>query len=228
MNCILINLIWPIFLYLIYVLQGKTNFLDSFIDGIHSGNERYVLIFVLGVSAVSVLVTAANCIASSALTREGSHLAFIKYIPMSYMAQINIKALVSIIISGAGMLIYVIAASVYLHLGIMLMTFCCVISLLSVAFASYFGIFMDSINPKLIWDSELNALRGNYNIFFNMAMAILLEGVTCAGAYLAFKYTHIGSLIIMLSLFILLMTLTAVSYLLCKFKATANIDRLSV
>ena len=228
MNCILINLIWPIFLYLIYVLQGKTNFLDSFIDGIHSGNERYVLIFVLGVSAVSVLVTAANCIASSALTREGSHLAFIKYIPMSYMAQINIKALVSIIISGAGMLIYVIAASVYLHLGIMLMTFCCIISLLSVAFASYFGIFMDSINPKLIWDSELNALRGNYNIFFNMAMAILLEGVTCAGAYLAFKYTHIGSLIIMLSLFILLMTLTAVSYLLCKFKATANIDRLSV
>ena len=228
MNCILINLIWPIFLYLIYVLQGKTNFLSSFIDGINSGNEFYVLIFILGISAVSVLVTAANCIASSAFTREGSHLAFIKYIPLSYMAQINIKALVSIIISGAGMLIYVIAASLYLHLGIKLMLFCCIISLLSVAFASYFGIFMDSVNPKLIWDSELNALRGNYNIFFNMAMAIVIEGITCAGAYLAFSFTNIGSLIIMLSLLILLMILTAVSYLLCKFKATANIDKMSV
>ncbi len=228
MNCILINLIWPIFLYLIYVLQGKTNFLSSFIDGINSGNEFYVLIFILGISAVSVLVTAANCIASSAFTREGSHLAFIKYIPLSYMAQINIKALVSIIISGAGMLIYVIAASLYLHLGIKLMLFCCIISLLSVAFASYFGIFMDSVNPKLIWDSELNALRGNYNIFFNMAMAIVIEGITCAGAYLAFSFTNIGSLIIMLSLLILLMILTTVSYLLCKFKATANIDKMSV
>ncbi len=228
MNCILINLIWPIFLYLIYVLQGKTNFLSSFVDGINSGNEFYVLIFILGISAVSVLVTAANCIASSAFTREGSHLAFIKYIPLSYMAQINIKALVSIIISGAGMLIYVIAASLYLHLGIKLMLFCCIISLLSVAFASYFGIFMDSVNPKLIWDSELNALRGNYNIFFNMAMAIVIEGITCAGAYLAFSFTNIGSLIIMLSLLILLMILTAVSYLLCKFKATANIDKMSV
>lgn len=228
MNCVLINLIWPIFLYIIYVLQGNTNFLDPFIEGIHNGSERNVLIFVLGISAVSVLVTAANCIASSALTREGSHMSFIKYIPLSYMAQINIKAFVSIIISGAGMLIYVTAASIYLHLGIKLMIFCCIISLLSVTFASYFGIFMDSVNPKLIWDSELNALRGNYNIFFNMAMAIVIEGITCTGAYLAFSFTNIGSLIIMLSLLILLMILTAVSYLLCKFRATANIDKMSV
>lgn len=227
-NCILINLIWPLFLYLIYVLQGKTNFLDSFIYGIHNGNEENVLIFILAVSAVSVLVTAANSIASSSLTREGNHFAFIKYIPLSYIAQINIKALISIIISGTGMLIYVIAASLYLNIGIKLITFCCIISLLSVTFASYLGIFMDSVNPKLIWDSELNALRGNYNIFFNMATAILLEAVTCTGAYLAFKFTDIGSIIIITILFIFLMLLTAVSYLLCRFKATSNIDKLSV
>ncbi len=228
MNCILINLIWPLFLYLIYVLQGKTNFLDSFIYGIHNGNEENVLIFILGVSAVSVLVTAANSIASSSFTREGNHFAFVKYIPLSYIAQINIKALISIIISGTGMIIYVIAASLYLNIGIKLMIFCCIISLISVTFVSYFGIFMDSVNPKLIWDSELNALRGNYNIFFNMATAILLEAITCAGAYLAFKFTDIGSLMIIIILFIFLMMLTAGSYLLCRFKAVSNIDKLSI
>lgn len=228
MNCILINLIWPLFLYLIYVLQGKTNFLDSFIYGIHNGNEENVLIFILGVSAVSVLVTAANSIASSSFTREGNHFAFVKYIPLSYISQINIKALISIIISGTGMIIYVIAASLYLNIGIKLMIFCCIISLISVTFVSYFGIFMDSVNPKLIWDSELNALRGNYNIFFNMATAILLEAITCAGAYLAFKFTDIGSLIIIIILFIFLMMLTAGCYLLCRFKAVSNIDKLSI
>lgn len=228
MNCILINLIWPLFLYLIYVLQGKTNFLDSFIYGIHNGNEENVLIFILGVSAVSVLVTAANSIASSSFSREGNHFAFVKYIPLSYISQINIKALISIIISGTGMIIYVIAASLYLNIGIKLMIFCCIISLISVTFVSYFGIFMDSVNPKLIWDSELNALRGNYNIFFNMATAILLEAITCAGAYLAFKFTDIGSLIIIIILFIFLMMLTAGSYLLCRFKAVSNIDKLSI
>lgn len=228
MNCVLINLIWPLFLYLIYVLQGKTSFLDSFIDGIHSNNEECILYFVLGVSALSVLVTAANSIASSSLTREGSHFAFVKYIPLSYMAQINVKACVSIIISGAGMIIYIIAAAIFLGIGVKFTIFCCIISLLSVIFATYFGIFMDSVNPKLIWDSELNALRGNYNIFFNMAMAMLLEAATCAAAYLAFRFTPIGTLLLLIILVVFLMLLTAAGYLLCRFKATANIDRLSV
>ncbi len=227
-NCILINLIWPVFLYIVYLLNGKTNFLDDFVYGIHTGNEETVLLLILGISAVSVLVTAANCIASSALTREGKHFAFVKYIPLSYIAQINVKALVSIIISGLGMVIYVIAAAIYLDLGMKMTVFCCLISLLSVSFVSYFGIFMDSVNPKLIWDDELNALRGNYNVFFNMAVAILLEGVTCAGAYLLFKFTALGSLMIIMMLFIFLLLLNTVSYLLCSFKATENIDRLSV
>ena len=144
------------------------------------------------------------------------------------MAQINIKALVSIIISGAGMLVFVIAAGIYLNLGIKLILVCCVISLLSVIFASYFGIFMDSLSPKLVWDSELNALRGNYYVFFNMAAAILMEGVICAGAYLAFRFTPIGSLLLIIILIVLLMVLTALSYLLCCTKAVKNIDQLSV
>ena len=227
-NCIIINLIWPVFLYIVYLLNGKTNFLDDFIYNIHNGNEESVLILILAISALSVLITAANCIASSALTREGKHFAFMKYIPLSYIAQINIKALVSIIISGAGMIIYVIAAAFYLNLGVKITVFCCLVSILSVSFVSYFGIFMDSVNPKLIWDDELNALRGNYNVFFNMAVAILLEGITCAGSYLLFKFTSLGSIIIIIMLFILLMILNTVSYLLCAYKATANIDKLSV
>lgn len=227
MNCVLINLIWPLFLYLVYVLQGKTNFLESFIDNIHHGREETVLLFVLGVSAVSVLVTAANCIASSAITREGKHFAFMKYIPLSYMAQLNVKALVSILISGVGMIVYVIAAALYLGLGIKLTLLCVVISLLSVVFTTYFGIFMDSVNPKLVWDSELNALRGNYNIFFNMAIIMLLEALTCAGAYLAFRFTSIGALLLIVLLVIFLMVLVAVSYLLCTTKAVQNLDKLT-
>ena len=227
MNCILINLIWPLFLYLVYVLQGRTSFLDSFIYGIHSGDEETVLIYLLAISGVSVLVTAANCIASSAITREGKHFSFIKYIPVPYMTQLNVKAAVSIIISGGGMLVYVIAASIYLNIGVKLMIFCCILSLLSVSFTSYFGIFMDSVNPKLVWDGELNALRGNYNIFFNMALAILLEAVICAAAYLLFKFTGLGALMIIIMLFILIMLLNVMSYLLCKFKATKNIEEIS-
>ena len=223
-NCVMINFMIPIFVYLVYLINYQTNFLKSFIYGIHSGNEETVLIFMLGISAVSVLVTALNCIASSGITREGKHFSFMKYIPMNYTAQLNIKAAVSIIISGAGMLLSVIAACLFLNTGIKFTIFCCLLSLLSVTFATYLGIYMDSVNPKLIWDDELNALRGNYNIFFNMAIAIVTEAIICTGSYLLFKFTPAGSILIIIILFVALMLLTAISYLLCYRRATKNIN----
>ena len=225
-NCVMINFLIPVFVYLAYLIHNHTNFLDSFIYGIHSGNEETVLIFMLAISAVSVLVTALNCIASSGITREGKHFSFIKYIPLDYMAQLNVKAAVSIIISGAGMIISVIAACLLLNTGIKFIIFCCLLSLLSVSFATYLGIYMDSVNPKLIWEDELNALRGNYNIFFNMALAIVTEAVICAGSYLLFRFTPAGSILIIIILFVMLMLLTSASYLLCRRKAAKNLNTL--
>ena len=225
-NCVMINFLIPVFVCLAYVVHKQTNFLESFVYGIHSGNEETVLIFMLGISAVSVLVTALNCIASSGITREGKHFSFIKYIPLDYTAQLNVKAAVSIIISGSGMIISVIAACILLNTGFKFTVFCCLLSLISVTFATYLGIYMDSVNPKLIWEDELNALRGNYNIFFNMALAIVTEAVICAGSYLLFKFTSLGSILIIIILFVMLMLLTTISYLLCCRKATKNISTL--
>ena len=225
-NCVMINFMCPVFVYLAYVVHQQTNFMESFIYGIHSGNEETVLEFVLGISAVSVLVTAVNCIASSGLTREGKHFSFIKYIPVPYITQLNVKALVSIVISSSGMLLCVIAACIWLHTGIKFTLFCCLLCLLSITFTTYFGLYMDSVNPKLIWDDELNALRGNYNIFFNMAVAIVTEAIICAGAYLLFRFTDVGALMIIIIVFVLLMVLNAVSYLLCRYKATKNIEHI--
>ena len=126
------------------------------------------------------------------------------------------------------MLIYVIAACLWLNTGIKFTLFSCLLSLLSVSFATYFGIYMDSVNPKLIWDDELNALRGNYNIFFNMAMAIVIEAVICAGSYLLFRFTGIGSITILIMLFVLIMIMNAVSYLLCDYRATKNIENMLI
>lgn len=228
MNCILINLLWPVFLYLIVILQGQTNFLSPFVNGLNNGDELSYLMLIVAVSGISVLVTAANCISSSAFTREGKHFAFIKYIPVPYMKQINIKALTSIIISGGCMTLFVIIAGILINLDVGTTALCIVISLLSVCFVSYFGIYMDTVNPKLIWDDELNALRGNYNIFFNMALAILLEAVVCAGAYLLFIFTSVGATAIISGMTLILAVLNIFSYILCLKKATQNIDTLSI
>ena len=117
MNCIVINLVWPILLYLVYALQGPDNFLGKFFKDLSNGNATAGLIFAFCTSGISVLITSANSIASSSITREGSHFAFMKYIPIDFMTQINIKASVAILISGLGMIIYVIIAGILFSLN---------------------------------------------------------------------------------------------------------------
>lgn len=223
MNCIVINLVWPILLYLVYALQGPDNFLGKFFKDLSNGNATAGLIFAFCASGISVLITSANSIASSSITREGSHFAFMKYIPIDFMTQINIKASVAILISGLGMIIYVIIAGILFSLNGMFVLFTCLISLFSVVSASYFGIYMDSINPKLVWDDEVNALRGNYNIFYNMALSILLVAVLCAIAYLLFSFVGVSEIMLEIGLMITLVVFCKISYLLCKTRATKNI-----
>ena len=52
---------------------------------------------------------------------------------------------------------------------------------------------LDSTHPKLDWEDEYGALRGNLNAFFNMAIAIVIAIVLCVAGYLVFKFTMIPS-----------------------------------
>ncbi|MGN0536664.1 MAG: hypothetical protein ACI4M3_01650 [Acutalibacteraceae bacterium] len=223
MNCILISFVWPIFIYLVYLLQGPTRFLERFAEGVRSGNTESTLYYLLVVSAVSVLVTAANSIASSSLSREGKFFSFVKYIPMSYDVQIRVKASVAIFVSGLGMLVYTLAAGILLGINWTMLLFSCLLSLLSVVFSALFGVYMDSVNPKLVWDDELNVLRGNYNIFFNMAVAMVMEAVLCVGSILLYRM-GVPMLAIAIALMLLLLFLAAVGVYLCKTKAVKHIE----
>ena len=42
---------------------------------------------------------------------------------------------------------------------------------------TYLGMLLDSVNPKLVWEDALTALRENYNTFFCMAIALGIAAV---------------------------------------------------
>ena len=46
--------------------------------------------------------------------------------------------------------------------------------IISVLVISILGVLIDSIQPKLVWDDELNALRENYNTFIVMGISLLI------------------------------------------------------
>lgn len=173
-NCILSNLLWPIIIILIYLIQGSDNIITEFINEYQTGKVLAIVVIVISIFAISTILTTSNSIASSSITREGKHFSFMKYIPMSYKEQLNIKAMVSIIVSFMFNFTYLIIISYFLKASAIDLLLFIVIALGTTIFFTYLGIYLDTINPKLIWEDELNALRGNENTFFSMAISLII------------------------------------------------------
>lgn len=232
MDCIAVNLLWPVFLVVIVILQGQTNFLSAVLTPYLAGDNNSMVYVTLIIIAVSVLVTAINSIASAAITREGKHFEFMRYIPVELKIQLNVKAAASIIISGIGMILYIVAFYIYcmffdasFNAVVMLVMpiVHIVLSLLCVVFISYLGIYMDSINPKLIWDDEINALRGNYNVFINTAVAMAVMIAVCAISLLILHF-NAPPMAIIIGLIVVMAVLTAIAYKLCMSKGIKNLE----
>lgn len=223
-NCIAISFLWPVFGYAAYKIQSHTFTLDELIHYYAHRDLRIQLFFLLGVVGVSVLVCALNSLASNAISREGKHFSFMKYIPVSYWTQWKVKSAVSIVVSALAVLIYFIPACILIQVPVVHIILFTVLSLMSITFVTYMGIYIDSIQPKLIWDDELSALRENYNTFFSMAISIAFTVVVCLGGFFLFCNTKISIATTAMILILILAVANLIVLLLTNKSGIRNIQ----
>ena len=227
-NCILSNLLWPIIIILIYLIQGQDNVIFEFANHYKQGEALGLLVVFISIFSISAILTTANSIASSSISREGHHLSFMKYIPVEYKTQLNIKALISIIISFGFNFIYLLIICYFLEARFMDFIVFAVVSLLSCIFFTYLGIYLDTINPKLIWEDELNALRGNENTFFSMAISMIIAATLGGGIYYLNRVVLIPSSILKGMLIILLLMSSILIYYKVMSKGIENIEEIEI
>ena len=190
-NCVMTNFIWPIFVYAVYKIKGYTYTIEQLAQMYRNNESNMQLIILLGILGISVLITALNSISSNSISREGKHFSFMKYIPVSYKIQWNVKALVGAMFPIIGIVIFFIPAGIIIKMPILHIIVDTLLSILAIIFVAYTGIYIDSIQPKLIWEDELNSLRENYNTFFAMAVSIGFVGVVCIGGFFVLKSINI-------------------------------------
>lgn len=210
LNCILINFIWPIFVYVICKLKFPDLTLSKLKNLVTSTDNNTLIIIFMFVIGVSILLPALNSIASSSFSREGKNFYFMKYIPMDYGNQVYVKLLVSFIIAFIG--VNVFSLIFYLVIGLKVSTafIFLIISFLAILFICSLGIIIDSINPKLVWDDELNALRENSNNFIVMGISIFMFIVLAGLCYLLYK--SFGLALAFTSILLILILLNAIVY----------------
>ena len=211
-NCVLINFIWPIFVYVIYKVSMASYDFTKISRLFHMKNEKIAVIVLLYIVGVSIFLPALNSIAASSFSREGKHFSFIKYIPMKYRLQWYVKILVSFLLSFIGIQFYVILFCFFVKVPIHYFILYFIISFFIVLFMSCLGITIDSIQPKLVWDDEINALRENYNTFMLMGFALLLFIFFVGGSYFLYHSYNISFYIIAFSILIICLLLSFIIY----------------
>ena len=223
-NCIAINFLWPIFVYAMIKIQHYEISIEQLRILYAERDLRIQLLFLLGIVGISVFVAAINSLSSNAISREGKHFSFMKYIPVSYWTQWNAKAFVGIVFPAAGVLVFFIPACVILQIPLIHIVLFTLLSIMSITFVAYMGIYIDSIQPKLIWDDEMSALRENYNTFFSMAISIAFTAIVCIGGFFLFCNTKISLVFTSLILIILLAIANIIVLILTKKSGVRNIQ----
>ena len=185
-NCILINIIWPIFVFLIFKLALPSYTISNMRNLVVEGNDVFFFRIFLFVLIISIIIPAFNSLSSAAFSREGKNYHFIKYIPMKYGVQWKIKYLVSFILSFLGIMIYALPFFIIINLPITIILLYMLITSLSISLVTLIGLLIDSAFTKLIWDDEADSLRENYNTFIAMGYSVLTLIILGAGSYYLF------------------------------------------
>jgi ABC-2 type transport system permease protein len=222
-NCILINIIWPVFIFLIFKIALPDYTISFMKEAVTSQDAVFNFRMLLLVIGIPIIITSFNSLASSAFSREGKNFHFMKYIPLKYGLQWREKFFVSFIISFIGISVYAIPFFLVIHVPILQLLLYLLLIVLCISFISFIGLLIDSAFPKLIWDDEADSLRENYNTFIAMGYSLLLFAILCGGGYYLFDHNEITLSQFTIFTTILLIIGNILLYLLSRFKISKNI-----
>jgi len=132
-------------------------------------NDPSVLTYVIAAgAAIGFFMSSLNLITVTAISREGTNVYFMKFIPMSYFKQIQAKVYSGLIISFIGIVFMLIPFAYLLGIPVFSTFLALIAALMSGILINYLGIIVDMIHPKLVWEQEAAAVKQNINAIFTM------------------------------------------------------------
>lgn len=122
-------------------------------------------LFLAGISGTS----------STAISRMGlSGVAWMKVIPISISKQALLKCVPGIVLSILSTQFVVIPLHLFLHYPLWLDFFFLIGNVLGSLFNNFLGMVIDLLHPKLVWESEIQAVKSNFNAVIDLAISTLL------------------------------------------------------
>lgn len=178
-NCIGMCVLMPIMLLVIFITADADVLLQQLPD-ITPYLDGMLPYAVLAGMASGFLFNNLNMISSTAISREGTNISFMKYIPMSLKQQLQAKVLSGILMSVISMLLTMVC--VYFLLPIFPLTWyfaAAAASLITIVLGNYASLALDILHPKLVWEQEAAAVKQNMSGIVSMLAGMAMTVVTC-------------------------------------------------
>ncbi len=211
-NCILITWIWPVFVVIAAAMTGTSMAPSALHEKLGDGDTPFALGVMIAAFAVPFIMGAMNSLGSNAFSREGRHYEVIQFLPMSVALQWNAKAAVSMLVCFFGTAPFFLFFGIYAGAPIMQILLYLLLCAAASFVVTYMGMLLDSVNPKLVWEDALSALRENYNTFFNMAIAIGIAALFGGIAAVLYAFLDVPVTLLGCGLLIITMIFGVIEY----------------
>ena len=176
------TIIGPLIFVYVLVMQGSE---PEFAQLFNEINKPELLPYVLlGGLGLMLFTAGMNMVASTALSREGSTLWITKMIPVTGRQQANAKLVVSIIVSLLGVITTALIMIIFLRLPVLWVLGASVIGLLGSVPMNAINLTLDIFHPKLVWNSEQEAMKQNMNGGIGMLLSMLVLFILAAAAFI--------------------------------------------
>jgi ABC-2 type transport system permease protein len=176
LNCVAMNFIWPVLALVMTMSRGGSLAeMSGLVQNIDAGSIIAVLV------GIGAFISSANAITSTAISREGRSLYFMKFIPMPMHKQLMAKVYTGMLLSSFGIVLMAVIA-VIMGVGVVTVLIALALSLLAMTAGALVGLLIDAARPKLDWINEQQAIKQNLNVILHMLVGMLMAGAVIVPA----------------------------------------------
>ncbi len=196
MNLVAAAFLMPIIVFITFFMavnEGETQGFEELIVAMQSSN--FVVSKPLGFLVffgILLFFSSMVMVSSSAISRMGRSADYVKYIPVSTLQIVNIKAFWGIFISILTSLIILIGLAIMGVINILDLVVLFIVSIPTFVLFNYLAIHIDTKRPKLEWLNETQAVKQNTNsliyVFGSWIIAIAFVGIGIAFINVSIPY----------------------------------------
>ena len=166
------SLVGPIMVFCMFMVRGSDPEIVKLFNKI---NDPTIMPYVfLGGLALMLFTSGMNLAASTSLSREGQTIWITKMIPVSARQQVNSKLIIGMIVSVVGITTTGVIMVLLLKLPPLWVIGAAIVGLIASVPMVALSLLLDVFHPKLIWNSEQEAMKQNMNGVLGMLLSILI------------------------------------------------------